>query len=127
MVFSQHFYRCPHCGNIVEKLHDSGMPLICCGDPMLELIANSTDAAVEKHVPALDRKQNQLNVQVGSTLHPMTPEHFIEWIEIFDGKTIQRTILAPGEQPCASFTINEHLPCIVYAYCNLHGLWKAEC
>lgn len=119
------FYICEVCGNIIEKVIDSGVPVVCCGQKMKELIANTTDAAQEKHVPVYEVKDNRVEVCVGSTPHPMTEEHYIQWIELCTEQGIQRKELKPGEEPKACFTIcNGDSVKAVYAYCNLHGLWK---
>ena len=97
-------YRCKHCGNIVVKIVDGGPTPVCCGEPMEELVANTTDAAVEKHVPALTVEGDRLVAHVGSVEHPMTPEHYIEWLLFADGtKTVIR-YLKPGEAPTHAST-----------------------
>ena len=78
------FYHCRHCGNIAVKPFDSGVPLVCCGEQMEELVANTTDAALEKHVPDVKVDGSNVHVQVGSTLHPMTPEHYITFVCLQD-------------------------------------------
>ena len=119
-------YRCKHCGNTVVKIVDGGPTPVCCGEPMEELVANTTDAAVEKHVPTLTVDGGRLVARVGSVEHPMTPEHYIEWLLFADGtKTVIR-YLKPGDAPEAHFHLGEGGKATVYAYCNLHGLWKAE-
>lgn len=120
------FYRCKHCGNLVTVLHDGGPVPICCGEPMELLVAGSTDAATEKHVPALTVEGDKLLVKVGEVAHPMTEEHYIEWIAVAaEGKTIIK-YLKPGEEPTKTFCKKFADHGTVYAYCNLHGLWKAE-
>lgn len=120
------FYRCEKCGNIVGMIHYGGGPLACCGQPMVLLTANTTDAATEKHVPSVKMDGNTLHVQVGSTLHPMTEEHYIQWIVAVQGSLTQRVQLTPQDEPKATFTIDPAKgPVTVYEYCNLHGLWKA--
>lgn len=120
------FYRCETCGNLVMKVHDGGGQLVCCGSPMTELKANSTDAATEKHVPAVTRDGNAIKVQVGSTPHPMLEEHYIMWIAaVQEGKRAQIAYLKPGGEPKAEFAICDG-PVEVYEYCNLHGLWIAN-
>ena len=100
-------YRCKHCGNIVVKIVDGGPTPVCCGEPMEELVANTTDAAVEKHVPALTVEGDRLVAHVGSVEHPMTPEHYIEWLLFADGtKTVIR-YLKPGDAPEARFHLGE--------------------
>lgn len=119
------FLKCEHCGNMVGVIEDSGVPIICCGQPMTELTANTADAAREKHVPAVTRKDGVLNVTVGSVEHPMLKEHHISWIAVAQNGKTQRQILDVPGSPCARFCVEEG-PATVYAYCNLHGLWSAE-
>ena len=118
------FYRCEKCGNIVALIQKGGGTLTCCGQPMTRLEANSTDAAQEKHVPAVTKEGGKIKVAIGSTLHPMLPEHHIEWIALVSGDTVEFRFLKPGEEPKAEF--NEVESGTVYEYCNLHGLWKAD-
>ncbi len=120
------FYLCEHCGNIAEKIVDKGVPLVCCGQEMLELVPGTTDGAAEKHVPVYTVDGNTVTVQVGSEKHPMLPEHFIEWIVLQTKQGYQRKKLNPGEEPVAVFTIADGDEVeAVYEYCNLHRLWKA--
>lgn len=122
----QKFYICEHCGNIIAMVKSSGVPVMCCGQKMKELIPGTTDAAVEKHVPVYEVKDNIVTVTVGSVTHPMLPEHFIEWISIQTKFGNQRKVLKPGEEPKACFALCEGDEIeAVYAYCNLHSLWKA--
>lgn len=120
------FYRCNHCGNIVMMVHDSKVPMMCCGEKMTELVAGSIDAAVEKHVPVVDIKSNSVEVSVGSVMHPMEEEHYIMWIYLETNRGGQIKYLNPGEDAMATFLLNDEKPKAVYAYCNLHGLWKKE-
>lgn len=123
----QKFFICKHCGNLIGMLHDSGARIVCCGEPMHELTANTVDAAVEKHLPAVETVENEVRVKVGSIDHPMAPEHHIEWIYLETTQGGQRKALNVGELPAASFTLcGEDKPVAVFAYCNLHGLWKTE-
>ncbi len=117
--------RCAGCGKIAVILKDSACPTKCCGEPMEVLEANTTDAAQEKHVPAVVREGSKITVSVGSVDHPMIPEHYIEFIALETAKGFRIAYLNPGDKPCADFFAEE--PVIaVYAYCNLHGLWKTE-
>lgn len=118
------FYRCIHCGNIITFLKESGAPVSCCGEPMTKLKANSTDAATEKHVPVINKMDGKIQVTVGSVMHPMLPEHYIEWIACVSGDKVEFRYLEPGAEPTAEFY--EISSGTIYAYCNLHGLWKAE-
>ena len=102
------------------------MPVVCCGEEMKELIPNTTDAAVEKHVPVVKVEGQKVTVTVGAAEHPMVPEHYIQWIAVATEQGNQRKELAPGGKPQAEFMICEGDQVKeVYAYCNLHGLWKA--
>lgn len=118
------FYRCELCGNMVALIKKGGGTLTCCGQAMTKLEANSTDAAQEKHVPVITREGGKLKVSVGSVLHPMLPEHHIEWIALATEDKVEIVYLKPGMEPKAEF--NEVASGKVYEYCNLHGLWKAE-
>ncbi len=121
------FYRCEHCGNIIAKVHDSGVDVICCGDTMKELVPGTSDGAFEKHVPVYEIKDNMVHVKVGSVEHPMAEEHYIQWIAIETNLGNQRKCLNPGDKPEACFALCEgEKITAVYEYCNLHGLWKAE-
>ena len=120
------FYICKHCGNIVAMVKESGAPISCCGEKMSEIIPGTTDAAVEKHVPVIEVNGNIVTVTVGEVIHPMIPEHYIEWIAISTNKGNQRKLLNPGEKPKACFALCEGEQVeAAYAYCNLHSLWKA--
>ena len=122
----QKYYVCEHCGNIVEMVKDAGVPVMCCGQKMTEMVPGTTDAAVEKHVPDYQVEGNTVNVTVGSVEHPMLPEHYIEWVSLQTKQGLQRKQLKPGDKPSVSFALcdGEEVEA-VYAYCNLHGLWKA--
>ncbi|MBE5932372.1 MAG: desulfoferrodoxin [Lachnospiraceae bacterium] len=122
----QKFLKCNVCGNLVEQINATAVPIMCCGQPMMELKAGTTDGAAEKHVPVYEVNGNVVTVKVGSVEHPMTPEHYIQWIDIQTTGGIQRVNLTPSDKPEATFTINDGDSVVaVYEYCNLHGLWKA--
>ena len=111
-------WKCEVCGNIVEVLHDGADSLVCCGQPMGLKVAGFVDAAVEKHQPVI----NGHKVSVGSVLHPMEDDHYIEWIEATDSEGIvSKIFLSPGDEPFVEFCF---VPVSARAYCNLHGLWK---
>ncbi len=122
MACESRFYRCNVCGNMVGLLRHGGGTLVCCGQPMEQLKANTTDAAQEKHVPAVTRSGDQLTVKIGSVPHPMTEEHHIEWIYILSEEGAQRHCLTVGKPAETIFTVGDG-PVEVYEYCNLHGLW----
>lgn len=121
------FYRCNHCGNIIAMVHSSGVPVVCCGEPMQELKANTSDGAAEKHVPVISTNGNIVTVKVGSAPHPMTDAHYIEWICLETKQGRQRKSLSPSDEPVAKFALTEGDSVVAaYAYCNLHGLWMAN-
>ena len=120
-------YKCVDCGTMVEEIKfDNRCHPSCCGHPMTLLVPGSTDAAVEKHVPAVTVDGNTVGVVVGSVEHPMTEAHYIEWIAIETTTGMQKKCLTPADTPKAEFLLaeGEELKA-TYAYCNLHGLWKA--
>ncbi|MEG0476655.1 MAG: desulfoferrodoxin family protein [Raoultibacter sp.] len=124
---SVQFFKCLHCGNIAIKPFDSGVPLVCCGEKMTELVANTADAAVEKHVPVVTVQGNTVHVAVGSVPHPMTPEHYITFVCLETKKGYQIAQLTPEDAPAADFALAEGDEAVAaYEYCNLHGLWKTE-
>ena len=120
------FFICEHCGNIVGIIHNAGVPLMCCGQKMTELKAGAVDASLEKHVPVAKVEGNIVKVEVGSVLHPMTEEHNISWVYLLTDKGGQRKNLETGKDPVVTFALYDEKPVAVYAYCNLHGLWKTE-
>lgn len=119
------FYKCNHCGNVVVKMVDSGVPVVCCGEKMQELEANTVDASAEKHVPHVTMLDDcSIKVEVGSVHHPMTPEHHIAFIYVETEKGGIRVDLK--DEPVTEICICKNKPVAVYEYCNLHGLWKKE-
>lgn len=116
------FYICKHCGNLVGLIHDAGAPLICCGEKMAELAPNTVEASAEKHLPVVRIEGDKATVAIGSAPHPMAEEHHIAWIYLQTENGGQRKCLK-GE-PAAVFALCGDKPVAVYAYCNLHGLWK---
>lgn len=120
-------YRCTHCNNIVEKVVDRGVPVFCCGEEMVELTANTVDAAFEKHVPVALYNEGELHVKVGEVMHPMSEAHYITTIFVCMGNQVLRADLTPSDIPEAKFALGTyHGKVEVYEYCNLHGLWKTE-
>jgi superoxide reductase len=126
MTCDTRFFICKKCGNLVGMIFNSGAPMICCGEEMSELIPGSVDAAREKHVPVVSKKCGKVTVEVGSVAHPMTKEHYIQWIYLQTAKGGQRKCLQPGDEPKAVFSLAEDEAVAAYAYCNLHGLWKTD-
>ncbi len=120
------FYICEHCGNIVGKIHDAGVPVVCCGQKMTRLEAGTVEASREKHIPVVKKEGNLVRATVGSVLHPMTEEHSITWVYLQTDKGGQRKCLEPGAAPEVVFALADEKPVAVFAYCNLHGLWKAD-
>ena len=120
-------YRCPHCGNIIIKIVDKGVPVMCCGQKMEEIIPSSTDAAVEKHVPVIAREGDLVSVSIGSVAHPMIEEHYISHVILETDAGVQIAELHAGDEPKAVFAVVAGATVIAaYAYCNLHGLWISE-
>ncbi|MFH1153779.1 MAG: desulfoferrodoxin [Pseudomonadota bacterium] len=117
-------YRCSLCGNIVEVLHGSAPVMVCCGQEMTLLKPNSVDAALEKHVPVIEKIEGGYLVKVGSVTHPMEEKHYIEWIELNADNLVYRKFLKPGEVPQATFMVDADTV-TAREYCNLHGFWKA--
>ncbi len=120
------FYHCEHCGNIVAYAVNSGVPIVCCGEKMKELVPGTVDASKEKHVPAVEQNGNIVTVKVGSIAHPMVTEHYIGWVALETKMGNQRKELDHTGAPEAQFALlegDEVVAC--YAWCNLHGLWKA--
>lgn len=118
------FYKCKICGKVIAMLKDTGVDTICCGSEMVEIKPNTTDAAVEKHVPVVEKNGNTVTVSVGSVTHPMEEKHYIEWVALQSKNTTQFKALKPGETPKVVFALVDGDEVIrAYAYCNLHGLW----
>ena len=121
------FYVCAHCGNIIAFVRNTGVPVMCCGEKMQEIVPNTTEAATEKHLPVIHADGREVRVCVGSTAHPMADEHHIAWIALHTRQGNQRKELRPGDRPEACFSLCEGDEVVAaYAYCNLHGLWKTE-
>ena len=126
MKHDNRFFICKHCGNIIGMIHNAGVPVVCCGEPMHELVPNTTDAAQEKHVPVVQVQDGRVCVDVGEASHPMVDDHYIEWVYLETTHGGQRKGLAPGQKPQVEFALANDKARAVYAYCNKHGLWKTE-
>ena len=120
------FYICEKCGNLVEKHENSGINVVCCGQKMTELVPGTVEASREKHIPLVEVKDGVVTVTVGSVHHPMTEEHLISWVYLETDRGSQKKILSAGDSPIVKFALADEKPVAVYAWCNLHGLWKAE-
>ena len=121
------FYICKHCGNIIAVVKSSGVPVVCCGEKMQEIVPGSSDGAKEKHVPVVTREGGKVVVNVGEVNHPMLDNHYIEWIALKTKAGNQRKSLKPGDEPKVTFLVeDDDVVEDVYAYCNLHGLFKAN-
>ena len=126
MANNNKFYICEKCGNIVGMIHSSGVNPHCCGQKMSVLEAGVVEASREKHIPEVEVLEGRVRVTVGSVLHPMAEEHSILWVQLETDKGVQRKNLEVGKAPVVEFALAEEKPVAVYAYCNLHGLWKKE-
>lgn len=120
------FYICRHCGNIVEMVKDAGVPVICCGQKMDELVPNTVEASGEKHLPVVSVADGVVTVDVGAVAHPMLPEHFIGWVYLETENGGQRKVLNAGDSTSVKFWLGDDKPVAAYAYCNLHGLWMTK-
>lgn len=122
------FYKCETCGNIITKLKDSSVNVVCCGNPMKELIPGEVDAAVEKHVPAVTIEGDKVTVKVGSVPHPMVENHYIEFIALETVQGLQIKYLESDYEAAEAVFVlaDDDKAVCAYAYCNLHGLWKKE-
>ena len=126
MCCAPKFYVCKHCGNMAVLIDDKGAPLVCCGENMTEITSNTVEASVEKHLPAVSVSGDSISVQVGSTLHPMEEKHYIAFVYVQTEHGGQSKCLKIGEEPKSAFSFVGDKPVAVYAYCNLHGMWKTE-
>ncbi len=124
---SPKFFRCNHCGNIAEKIVDSGVSMVCCGENMQELIPNTVEASAEKHLPVVTNVDDcTIKIQIGSVPHPMLDEHHIVFIFVETEEGGEYIMLDPTGKPETEFCTCKHKPVAVYEYCNLHGLWKTS-
>jgi len=126
MSKSKNFFSCNRCGNIAVLVVVKGGVLVCCGENMHELVPNIVEASQEKHLPAVEKTDTGIKVKVGSVLHPMQEDHFIDFIYVKTERGGQRIKLDIGDSPEAEFLFANDKPTEVYAYCNLHGMWRTE-
>ncbi len=120
------FYVCETCGNLVGMINESGVNMVCCGKKMTQIVPGTVEASKEKHIPVATVEGDTVKVNVGSVDHPMTEEHLIEWVYLQTCRGGQRKCLKAGDAPTVTFALCDEKPVAVYAYCNLHGLWKVE-
>ena len=125
-MYNNKFYICEHCGNMVEVIHGAGVPMMCCGQKMTELVPGTVEASHEKHIPVATVENGIVKVAVGSVEHPMAEEHSILWVSLETDKGVHRKNLEVGKAPVVTFALSDEKPLAVYAYCNLHGLWKSD-
>ena len=123
---SPKFAICRHCGNQIELIHDTSVPVICCGEPMDVLTPNTVEASGEKHLPVVSVEDGVVTVNVGAVDHPMVDVHYIEWIYLQTENGGFRKDLKPEDAPHVTFHLGDDKPIAVYAYCNLHGLWMTK-
>ena len=126
MCGKQRFFICRHCGNLIGLISDQGVPMICCGDEMTELVPNTVEASTEKHLPDVTVSGDSISVQVGSAPHPMEEAHHISFVYVETECGGQRKCIKTENEPKCSFHFIDDKPVAVYAYCNLHGLWVTE-
>lgn len=120
------FYICPTCGNVIELVEDHGIPVFCCGHKMDELVPNTVEAAVEKHIPVATVENGVLKVSVGEVEHPSIAAHWIPFIAVKAGDLVMRRSIKATEKPEAIFPLGDFKGEVeVYAWCNLHGMWKS--
>ena len=118
------YFKCPICGNVIEVVNGDVSLVRCCGKELVELVANTVDAAVEKHVPVYEVEENEIVVKVGDVIHPMEEKHYITFITLVTEDRVIRKDLKPGDEPVVRFP---YIPgSTIYEYCNLHGLWKND-
>jgi len=123
----QRFLKCELCGNVIAFVEDKGTSIVCCGQKMTELVPGAVEAAVEKHVPVITIDRNKVTVTISTVEHPMTEEHYIQWVSVETKQGNQRKLLTPSDKPVVEFCLCDGDEVVAaYAYCNLHGLWKSE-
>jgi len=119
------YFYCMVCGNVIEIVHDSGNIPMCCMREMQELEPGTTDGNTDYHVPVYIIRKNKIDVCIGSEPHPMTKDHYIEWVEIVTTKGCHRRFFHPGDEPIAHFRLRDNEELLhIYAYCNIHKLWS---
>ena len=120
------FYKCEKCGNVVGLIHNAGVPMMCCGQKMNEMVPNNSDGSKEKHLPKVKPEGDKVCVNIGEVPHPMTEEHHIIWVYMQTDRGGHRKCIKVGDKPSVYFILYDEKPVAVYAYCNIHGLWRTE-
>lgn len=118
-------YKCERCGQVIEVVDGAVPALHCCGVAMVKCEEQTADASTEKHVPVVESTEAGIKVTVGSTEHPMTDDHYIQWVEVINGDYVNRKHLKPGDAPVAEFYVPMQDGLVIREFCNVHGLWKA--
>lgn len=118
-------YKCSICGNLVQVLLSGAGELVCCNQPMEKLCpkVNEDNELSEKHIPVIELENDKKFVRL--TKHPMIPEHYIQFIEVFtkDKSKVYLKFLNPNEKAELEITnFEEDIDAI--EYCNIHGLWR---
>lgn len=128
MTKDKEIRRCETCGQIIEILKGTDIPIICCGNEMTKMEEQKEDSSFEKHVPFIEKiDDSKVRIKVGEKeKHPMTNEHYIKFIEVLTGKETLRVQLTPQDEPEATFNVKKDNITKVRAYCNIHGLWVNE-
>jgi len=123
MAIKMEVYKCMKCGNIVEVLHQGNGDLMCCGEKMILIDANTVEASKEKHIPFIEERENENIIRIGETPHPMTSDHYIEWMEVMTDRENIKTFFSPGDK--AEISLHKRFNIVsARAYCNQHGLWR---
>ncbi len=125
MTKKREIYKCEICGNIIEVLHEGVGTLVCCGQPMNLMNEKTNEEGNEKHIPIIEKNKEGVKIKVSSVEHPMTKEHYIEWIETSTKDMESKKFLSPGDKPEAVFP-SKTGKTKAREYCNIHGLWKSE-
>jgi len=128
MIKKKSIYKCNECGNIVESLWNGKPSISCCGKPMQELVADTVDASLEKHVPVIIKDGNKVTVKVGEVPHPMASEHYILFVELLVGDKVLRHDFKEGDTVAEAVFMVEDTgaPLAAREFCNLHGLWASK-
>ena len=120
------FYVCESCNSVLELVEGKDAKPVCAGQAIKPLEVKSLEEGSEKHLPDIYVQDKVVTVQLGTVPHPMIEEHLIQWIELETDRGVYRRRLRAGDEPVVNFRLEDEKPLAVYAYCNLHGLWRAQ-